>query len=114
MSFISKSIAKLSSSSPVTLKQAERLPNRFGGGIVPMGHVVREPRTNTSKELLESIEAYADVYEGRSEAAVEELLETAKVYGVNLKKEAKAKGIDIIRLSEGKKLLEIYHGVSKI
>ncbi len=79
-----------------------------------MGHVVREPRTNTSKELLESIEAYADVYEGRSEAAVEELLETAKVYGVNLKKEAKAKGIDIIRLSEGKKLLEIYHGVSKI
>ena len=41
--------------------KAVKLPNRFlqGGGFMPMGAVDRTARTNTAKELVDSIKAYA-------------------------------------------------------
>lgn len=41
--------------------EAAKLPNRFlqGGGFMQMGAVTREPRANTTEELVSSIKAYA-------------------------------------------------------
>ena len=46
-------------SSKVTT-EAVKLPNRFtGNGFMPMGHITREPRTNSTDEIISSIRAYA-------------------------------------------------------
>ncbi len=39
--------------------EAAKLPNRFTGGFSPIGAVKRTPRTNTTEELMASINAYA-------------------------------------------------------
>lgn len=39
--------------------EAAKLPNRFTGGFSSMGAVKRPPRTNTTEELMASINAYA-------------------------------------------------------
>lgn len=40
--------------------ESKTLPNRFSsGGFMPMGAVTRKPRTNTTEELISSINAYA-------------------------------------------------------
>lgn len=42
------------------LSEVQKLPNRFlQGGFMPMGAVKREPRANTTNELLSSIKAHA-------------------------------------------------------
>ena len=47
--------------SKLTTELPAKLPNRFleKGGFMPMGAVDRTARTNTAKELVDSIKAYA-------------------------------------------------------
>lgn len=52
MPLLSKITAKIS-------EETKTLPNRFLGGFMPMGAVKRNPRTNTTEELISSINAHA-------------------------------------------------------
>ncbi len=52
MSLLSKVTSKIS-------EEAKILPNRFLGGFMPMGAVKQNPRTNTTEELISSINAHA-------------------------------------------------------
>ncbi|MCM1338182.1 MAG: hypothetical protein NC191_00745 [Muribaculaceae bacterium] len=110
MSFISKITSRYTpASAPVeqAVQRAKRLPNRFlNGCFQTMGPVTRAPRQNTSAEILESISAYADVYEAGAKSAEPKLIELAKEYGVNLPKEAKRLGVDIFEAAKRKGRVE--------
>jgi len=106
MSFLSKITGR--SIKPAAVERAKRLPNRFlqGGWCQPMGEVTREPRQNTSSELIKSITAYADIYENGAKSAEPKLIEFASEYGVNLPKEAKRLGVDVFQAAKRQGVVE--------
>ena len=87
--------------------KAVKLPNRFlqGGGFMPMGAVDRTARTNTAKELVDSIKAYAK--------ESPEIAEFAKHLD-EMKPEHLSLAQDVIDLSQAREMLNTNIDMGKI
>lgn len=88
--------------------EAVRLPNRFRGGIMPMGAVTRKPRANSTEEIISSFRAHADSYEKSAQNAENELINIANTVGLDLRKEAKKLGVSIFDVAKVKNTPHYY------